>query len=72
MLLFPGLDIGEATLQCEYLREMIANLPDGLPVTMSIGVAGGEPGNEPEEVLTRADAAMYEAKRRGRNRVVSG
>ena len=72
VLLFPGSDIGEATLQCEYLREMIANLPDGLPVTVSIGVAGGEPGNEPEEMLTRADAAMYEAKRRGRNRVVSG
>lgn len=72
VLLFPGSDVAEATLQCEYLREMIANLPAGLPVTVSIGIAGGGPGSTPEDVLARADAAMYEAKRRGRNRVVSG
>lgn len=72
VLLFPGAGVEEAALQCEYLRETIAHLPDGLPVTVSIGVAGGEPGAPPEDVLTRADAAMYEAKRRGRNQVVSG
>lgn len=42
-------------------------------ITMSIGVAIYEPdlGNEsPEELLRRADAALYEAKRSGRNRVI--
>ena len=72
VLLFPGSGVQEAALQCEYLREMIANLPAGLPVTVSIGVAEGGSRTRPEDVLARADAAMYEAKRRGRNRVVSG
>jgi len=42
-----------------------------LVVTASIGVALFEPGQESiEELLTRADAAMYEAKLLGRNQVV--
>lgn len=72
VLLFPGMEAREAALQCESLRIAIARIPDSQPVTVSIGVAGGGPGDRPEEVLARADAAMYEAKRRGRNRVVTG
>jgi diguanylate cyclase (GGDEF)-like protein len=38
--------------------------------TVSIGVATWDPGETPDQLERRADAAMYEAKRLGRNRVV--
>ena len=37
--------------------------------TVSIGVAGGPAGTELEVLLAAADAALYQAKRSGRNRV---
>jgi GGDEF domain-containing protein len=40
-----------------------------LSVTVSIGVAGAQPGHEPESVLRTADHALYRAKGGGRNRV---
>jgi len=41
-----------------------------LRVTVSIGLAVGEPGETVERILERADEALYQAKARGRNRVV--
>ena len=48
---------------------MRSELVDGLPVTMSCGVAATAPG-EPfdfDAVFLRADAALYTAKHGGRN-----
>jgi diguanylate cyclase (GGDEF)-like protein len=41
-------------------------------LTLSIGIAqaNAETGYQPDELFSRADAALYEAKRRGRNNVV--
>ncbi|HEY8329390.1 MAG TPA: diguanylate cyclase [Rhodanobacter sp.] len=39
-----------------------------IPVTASIGVAALRPGESIEQWLSRADKALYEAKRAGRNR----
>ena len=41
---------------------------DGLDVTVSIGIAEARPGESCGELVQRADAALYEAKRAGRNR----
>jgi diguanylate cyclase (GGDEF) domain len=40
-----------------------------LSVTVSVGVAMLGPGEEEDSLLGRADAAMYESKQKGRNRV---
>ncbi len=41
-----------------------------IPLTLSIGVAGLEPGEDAREVIRRADEALYLAKRSGRNRAL--
>ena len=41
----------------------------GLGVTITIGVADGTGEAEPEEILRRADAALYCGKRSGRDTV---
>ncbi|MGL5325931.1 MAG: GGDEF domain-containing protein [Aeromonas sp.] len=53
-----------ATLEAEI------HWPSGLRVTASFGVAE-RAGESPEQVLKRADEALYQAKTQGRNRVVS-
>ena len=49
-------------------------LADGqlLDVSSSIGVAMYDGHPDYERVMARADAAMYQAKKQGRNRVVLG
>lgn len=64
----------EGLLAAERVREMFANsgiaVEEGpVETTVSIGVAGGPAGTEFEVLLAAADAALYQAKRGGRNRV---
>ncbi len=66
----------QASLIAESLRRQIAQSPVALAngqvlaLTASIGVAGHDGHPDYERLMARADAAMYEAKRSGRNRVV--
>jgi diguanylate cyclase (GGDEF)-like protein len=74
LILIPGADTEQATDLAERLRLAIAaQVFAGREVTMTFGVSathGGEPF-EYESHFERADAALYEAKRAGRNRVHS-
>jgi len=58
----------------ERLREAIQNsalrYADGKPLTASIGVAVAGLGDTVDTLLARADRALYQAKRQGRNRVI--
>ncbi|RTZ16626.1 GGDEF domain-containing protein [Vibrio aquaticus] len=67
----PGRDIEEISQLAEQVRRRVEShiWVHGDPLTTSIGVAslGDERVNE---MLTRADEALYKAKRQGRNRVV--
>jgi diguanylate cyclase (GGDEF)-like protein len=70
VLLLPDSDAGKARLQCEFVRQSVALLPIGLPVTVSIGVAEIRRHDDtPEDAFRRADEALYAAKRAGRDRV---
>ena len=75
LVVLPGIDANELFSVAERLRACIADasfpLPTGpLPVTVSIGGAmmSPEAGNF-EDATRQADAALYEAKAGGRNRV---
>ena len=53
------------------LRVHTASVEDGLaPIGLSLGVVSAQPGESLSQVLVRADAALYEAKRQGRRRAV--
>jgi diguanylate cyclase (GGDEF)-like protein len=70
-LLLPGVHPDEALRRAEMIRAAIATSDAGM--TVSVGVAGFVPDVqvEPDALLRRADAALYVAKRAGRNRVAA-
>lgn len=78
-LLLPETDIAEAFMIGELVRSRIAGL--AVPhagsiyhtVTVSVGVAftAPNPTQEPNDLVEAADAALYAAKNRGRNAVVT-
>jgi len=74
VLLLPETNESAAGLVAERLRKQIEDHPDalglGTQISVSIGVAGATLGMLSFDVLLkRADEALYEAKRLGRNRV---
>ena len=77
VVLLPGLALADALPVAERLRQAIATEPlahgDALmALSVSIGIAEwGGPGEEASSLLVRADAALYQAKQRGRDRVAS-
>jgi diguanylate cyclase (GGDEF)-like protein len=72
LLLLPGADAETAIRLAETLRAAIEDLsPGGIDVTCSFGVATADAARGFGRVIEDADAALYAAKRDGRNRVES-
>lgn len=71
-LLLPGRTVQEAFALCEEIRTAILSTThpelDGRSVTISIGLAGLEPGMDKESWFQRADKLLYQAKQLGKNR----
>jgi diguanylate cyclase len=76
LLVLPDTPDDEAVRTLNRLRAIIADLDwsafsPGMQVTISAGVAALKPDETPDTFLARADSALYIAKARGRNRIVS-
>jgi len=74
ILILPWSDPDSATQLSERVRINIQQLRiseiDHSPVTVSLGIAMFKPSDPSENLVARADKALYEAKEAGRNRVV--
>ena len=72
--LMPDTSVEGAVITSERLLTRLASNPlqvldQSLSATISIGVAGADGCSSLEELLARADAAMYRAKKEGKSRV---
>ena len=74
IIFFPGHTISEASLYAQNLCDEIANssFPGPDRITVSIGLAEYQAGESGYDLVSRADEALYTAKRTGRNRVCVG
>jgi diguanylate cyclase (GGDEF)-like protein len=76
-ILLPGVDFAEGVEIAEIVRAACAarrfeSKGVATRITLSIGIASQASwGADPRALLSRADAALYQAKRDGRNRVVA-
>lgn len=72
-LIFPNMELEQAVQACEKLRTLIQQhqIQPGLFITSSFGVSLFAPDDTFEDLLRRADEALYRAKALGRNRVES-
>ena len=77
-VVLPDTNKNQAALAAEKLRQVVESTEftyrgSVVKVTISLGAAQVEPGDaEPNQLIERADAALYQAKTTGRNRVEIG
>ena len=66
----PGTTLAGASEVAHRIREHVANAPLPFRITVSVGIAAGDPKRDrPEQTFDRADQALYRAKAGGRDRV---
>ncbi|MFA5844720.1 MAG: diguanylate cyclase [Coriobacteriia bacterium] len=80
VVLLPGDDLEAALGTAERIRRAVAmatrgvvmGLPDGVTVSAGVSTMEGFSEGSADELLARADAALYRAKAEGRDRVLAG
>jgi diguanylate cyclase len=78
-VILPNTSLADAATVAEQLRRAVSKrrvtrrdtMQDLGSVTMSLGVSQFRPGEQLQHFIDRADAALYQAKRAGRDRVLS-
>ncbi|WP_052101379.1 GGDEF domain-containing protein [Novilysobacter arseniciresistens] len=71
LVVLPSTSLSNAAEIAERIRQSVAAIPLPFRLTLSVGVAAGDPArDQPEDVFERADQALYRAKAGGRDRVV--
>lgn len=76
VILLPDTDLDQAEQVLTRLQQILARAPfphhdTPLPITFSAGIARWHAPESVESLLERADRAMYQAKKAGRNRVMA-
>jgi len=76
IIMLPGMSVEDAEKTAWRIRKRIENstfMVEGMevPVTLSLGVSGYYDGDDLTAVIVNTDKALYEAKSRGKNTVVT-
>ena len=75
LLILPDMELEAATAIAERLRQVVAQLTFApyreVKITLSVGVTEAGRQEDVREAMSRADAALYQAKSLGRNKVVA-
>ena len=77
LIIAPGCDLDLAQKLAERVRVAVGSEPidlgnDYASISLSLGVTLGTAESDPEFLVAQADTAMYQAKRKGRDRVEVG
>jgi len=75
LIILDNADLATAQEIAERVRQRVASAPvktrsAGVNITLSLGLARLEPGDDVDSLIKRADEALYSAKHQGRNRVI--
>ncbi|MFC3151345.1 GGDEF domain-containing protein [Litoribrevibacter euphylliae] len=73
ILVLPATNKFQSRVVAESLRERLkhSEFPNGMKVTVSMGISEIVAGDDIDSLTKRSDVALYEAKRAGRDQVIS-
>jgi diguanylate cyclase (GGDEF)-like protein len=76
VVLLPGVDAERAHVVAARLQAVIRDIPirsqdHQIPVTVSLGIADTNKSTSLDDLLHRADDALYDAKRAGRDQAIT-
>ena len=68
-VVLPETEISQARITAEKIRDKISELSAQRPISVSVGIAQGNPQTDRYDLIGRADSHLYAAKRQGKNQI---